>query len=237
MSLDGSAAHLADEFERLLERLASVASERDAEKEKNELLRFQLRQVQHELNKACLGYLTTNNSNDEIRIYVPARKRPEKKKSGTGTTVDMRCAINGENWFEAGSEGRWAGPALRSTLRLPPLASGSYRLKLRILSAVSSEILRGMRATIDGKEVQLKSRSSREVSGKGWKRIYNNYLKREIVWPMIATSKFEIEAIGVAHHSAELALEFPETIALSELGSQDQRPRAIHLQQIDILRC
>ena len=73
----------------------------------------------------------TGNKKQTVKLIPPpysslSYKKLEKLK------IDLSKQINGHNWYSAEPGGRWGGPELQSTLNIPALAVGHYRLELEI---------------------------------------------------------------------------------------------------------
>lgn len=92
----------------------------------------------HLLSAAYLDY--TRYKDPEFLKSIPKKQSAPRRK----LVVDMKGDITGSNWHEAEEKGRWAGPGERSTLLLPSLEPGSYRLVLEI----SGEIAPGAKNNI-----------------------------------------------------------------------------------------
>ncbi len=63
-------------------------------------------------------------------IPPPYSSKPYKKLEQL--KIDLSKQISGSNWYSAEPAGRWGGPELESTLQIPALAPGKYRLELDI---------------------------------------------------------------------------------------------------------
>lgn len=77
-------------------------------------------------------------------------------------SVDMRAHVTGRNWYDAEGDGRWAGPEAESSLVLPALLPGRYKLIVNVVDEIVSETIDNMRLEVNGQAVEL-SRASRSV--------------------------------------------------------------------------
>ncbi len=73
----------------------------------------------------------TGNKKQTVKLMpLPYSSLPYKKLEKL--KIDLSKEINGHNWYSAEPSGRWGGPELESTLSIPALAEGDYRLELEI---------------------------------------------------------------------------------------------------------
>lgn len=151
------------------------------------------------------------------------------------TVIDLRHFIDGDNWYNAENDGRWAGPGTRSVLRFPSLAKGRYRLELEIVDAISPDILREMSVHFDSVPLQLRKKSLGTISGHmgPLKRAYISAYKREPIWPVRATGEVEIKAPPTSRWST-LEFQFPKVISPVAKGGNDSRLLAVRLRQVRI---
>lgn len=116
------------------------------------------------------------------------------------------------------------------------LDPGYYRLEIEVLHAMSREILRGMRSSVNGKESRLVFKNS-EIVRSGHANALKNaqaiFKKRRLTWPVMVSLKFEIDK-STAGRPAALVLHFPNTLSPALFGSADKRELAIHVRQIKI---
>ena len=63
-------------------------------------------------------------------IPPPYSLKPYKKLNFL--KVDLSRHINGDNWYPIEPTGRWGGPELESTIQIPALSLGKYRLEIEI---------------------------------------------------------------------------------------------------------
>ena len=116
-----------------------------------QLLEKQLEQVREEL------HLYFNKYN-ELKAQVAANPAALSKAHAASAAaplappiqIDLKSYIDGEGWHHAEDHGRWAGASLSSTLRLPDLDAGKYKVSVRIVDAMALDILRGMSLTLNG---------------------------------------------------------------------------------------
>jgi len=124
--------------------------------QENELLLFQLHQVQEELEQYFLQYqkLKGNVQRESGNIAFFTQFWHEQQPSEIH--IDMKRQITGENWYDAEHDGRWAGPANISTLKVPALRDGRYRIILDIADAIDPEIINGLELSVNGMQTPLK---------------------------------------------------------------------------------
>ena len=126
-------------------------------------------------------------------------------------TVDLRREIDGKNWHAAETDGRWAGPETLSTIRLPVMGQGKYKLEIDVVDAMDPTILHGMEVSLCGERVTL-SKAGRS-------------------YPTIISG----DAVGRSLPGArtwEVQLRFPRLESPAEHGSDDRRLLAVRIRSI-----
>lgn len=133
--------------------------------------------------------------------------------------IDMRKEIVLTNWYAPESDGRWAGPELVSTIKIPPLEVGNYIFTLHIVDAMDPEIVRQMKIEAFGvsvpHEVQLDTGN--------------------LLFPTICTTKIYISPV-VPAEPWDFTLRFNDVISPAEFGSEDNRFLAIRVRSLTISR-
>lgn len=214
-------------------QIEQLSVERNEQKQENELLLLQLHQVQEELEHYFLKYQEATQSgsqtDDEEKEAIEAKK-PDAV-SAKDVVVDMRQFIDGDNWYYAEHDGRWAGPGKSSNLHLPALDEGRYRLELDIVDAIATEVIKNMKVSLDGKSLKI-------AGGKGqlgpWAPIFALFRKK-LKYPLLLTSQIQIGA-GDADKNHILEFSFPKTISPASQGSDDMRELAVRLRQVKLFR-
>jgi len=69
--------------------------------------------------------------------------------------IDMRGDITGANWWHTEPTGRWAGPENQSSIQVPALGHGKYRLAVSVVSEIDGGIIDSMRTSFNGSALQL----------------------------------------------------------------------------------
>lgn len=181
----------------------------DELKAENELLLLQLHQLQEEFE---LHFI-------ECEKHLNGKAEPatgfhnERREANDSVFLDMRDDVIGDNWYYPEADGRWAGPELISTVGLPVLQAGNYKLTLEVVDAMGLEIVQGMSVKLNGENIDMDG--SRE---------------------QVTTSLFAYFTVvdQPVEKLSELELHFPAVISPSEHGSDDYRNLAIRLQHISI---
>lgn len=179
--------------------------------QENELLLLQLHQVQEELEHYFLEYQKLSGQGRQGAESVAPQRQSWNISQPTEVAFDLRREFDGDNWYYAEHDGRWAGPGDTSTIRLPALAPGNYELKLDVVDAMEPEILAGMDVSINGVVVAITS----EWQG----------------YPALVQGTFSTE--GMAERTIwELRFKFPKLVSPAEHGSDDERNLAIRASSI-----
>ena len=203
----------------------------------NELLLLQLHQVQEELEHYFRKFQEIASEKAPKKPAQSAFAKPQPKAArASETLIDMRHFIDGQNWFSAEHDGRWAGPLNVSTISLPKLPEGHYRLELDVVDAVAPDIVRNLKLSVNGAPLKVKQKNASGLDGPlaPFKRAYITYYKKGQVYPLLLTSDLYVEE-REANSRLSLEFEFPELISPVTLGSHDTRELAIRLRQIKIL--
>ena len=128
--------------------------------------------------------------------------------------IDMRREVTGDNWYEAETDGRWAGPGEVSTLSIPALRDGKYRLMLDIAESIDPEIVTGMELSLNGLPLPF---SVEEYHG----------------GPAFIDAEFSTGELGGAA-VWEVRFMFPKLVSPSEQGEEDERKLTIRLKSLTL---
>ena len=179
------------------------------QEKENKLLLLQLHQVQEELEHYFLKY-------QEALEVKPANKLPDHY------AVDLRQQVDGYNWWHAEHDGRWAGPNLESSVRLPMVKTGLYQLRIEIVDEISPDILKNTQFFLENKRLNL---------------VNINWLKQLIGlkkrYPIILTTKVKLTD---STDQSVLLFKFPKVIspASKGKGSDDFRSLAIRVKAVEL---
>lgn len=192
--------------------------------QENELLLLQLHQVQEELERYFLEYQKLN--------AAPVAPHQSKDYELIGITLDLRKAsFAGDNWYYAEHDGRWSGPGLISTVELPVLGEGHYEIVLDIVDAMKPNILEEMKATLNGKPLEIHF----PIVAPAWKRRF----KKARRYPKQLRLKFTTQDIRNSTTAWQLQLTFPQVISPSACGinPEDLRKLGIRLRSVTLKKC
>ena len=135
--------------------------------------------------------------------------------------MDLRHPLDGNNWYEAEADGRWTGPGLTSTLQLPPLAGGTYKLALTTVDVMQPSILLGL--TI---KAVLAGTPQPPVP------LVHGLQADNPTYPSISTCEITLP------HNADtwqLQLTLPHNICPADIGRDDRRRLGLRLQSLRII--
>ena len=180
----------------------------------NEILFIQLRQLQEALEQATVAQQDPEQQRVEPGKRTPTGTTPVRNKGHLAeVALDMRREIDGKNWYWAEHDGRWAGPGMQGTLRLPAMGPGSYEVNLEVVDAMDPEILAGMQVTLCGVPLSL----ARE--GKSY--------------PALLKGVVAVEDDG-SDGDWDVSFQFPSLSSPAQRGSTDSRNLAIRLRSIRV---
>lgn len=192
---------------------AQVAAQLADHQRESELLLLQLHQVQEELEHYFLLYQELqqqqqSNANgfvsDFWRMHQPAE-----------VCVDMRRGVVGSNWYYAEADGCWAGPALVSSVQMPPLQPGIYTLALDVVDAMHRDIVQNMLLEALGQSVHF------EIEP----------LTAEADYPLVCKAQLCI-APDTQPAPWHINLRFTHLVSPAESGADDNRHLAVRLQTL-----
>jgi hypothetical protein len=131
----------------------------------------------------------------------------------TQITFDLRGDIDGDNWYDAEHDGRWAGPDRVSSLILPALGVGRYQMELEVVDAMAPEIVNGMTLSLNGTPITV------NPNCRGY--------------PTLVTAEFSADT-PAPDGQWELGITFPRLVSPADQGSDDRRTLAIRLRTISL---
>lgn len=174
--------------------------------QENELLLAQLIEIQDELERHSL-------ESQGARARAAASTR--RAAAASGHEVDLLGEISGENWYGAEVDGRWAGPHETSSLRIPALGEGEYRLELVIVEAIAPDILQGLEVWLNGRRIEVTWESNTA--------------------PTVAHARVASEGASTGDRW-EFRFKFPRTVSPADRGSTDNRRLAVKLRSMRLTR-
>lgn len=124
--------------------------------EENEILLLQVRQLQEELESYYLKYKTLMQGNASLKsIGDLSIASFQKECQPEQAVVDLRKDFSGDNWYDPEPDGVWAGPALKSTLKIPALSKGEYAMTFVVADAMDIDIISTMAISLNGVPLTL----------------------------------------------------------------------------------
>jgi hypothetical protein len=183
--------------------------------EENQLLFLQLKQLQEALEQTSSAHSESERQRLELASRPATVHRAPARAKGhlTEVAVDMRQEIDGNNWYWAEHDGRWAGPGTYGTLRLPRMGPGRYEVNLEVVDAMEPEILADMQVTLCGIPLILE--------------------REGMSYPATLKGVAVVEDIG-ADVDWDLSFRFPSLSSPAQRGSSDSRQLAIRLRSLRV---
>jgi hypothetical protein len=178
----------------------------------NELLALQVHQIQEEL-KYHIAKCEEHEAN--FRRETAQRQFQERfmRRHLVNVVIDMRQEVEGENWYYAEHDGRWAGPKEVSSIRMPALGQGNYEGQLDITDSMEPEILRRTEISFNGTALPFSN---------DWD-----------TYPALVSFRFTVDDMETSSNW-EFQLKFPKLISPALHGSDDRRNLAIKLRSMKV---
>jgi hypothetical protein len=195
-----------------LTRNETAATELEELKTAHELTCLQLEQVQEEL----AYYFQKFSESQRTQVARAGAFAAEfwRIHQPDVVALDLRRAIVGDQWYEAEPDGRWTGPGATSTLELPSLVPGPYRLELEIVDAMAPDIL---------SEAQV------EVQGRTYA------LDGDFKFPATLSTDIMIDG-ALAQQKLQVSLRVSRTASPADNGSDDRRQLGLRVQHVRLIR-
>ncbi|MEL6826344.1 MAG: hypothetical protein AAFN91_08865, partial [Pseudomonadota bacterium] len=229
----------------LIEKDTIIASSRQdtqtQESESSVLLKRQLDQTRDELHYYYRKYqeLKLAGPADTRESYAPHRTdigADNANADGT-TTIDLRSYVNGTGWHHAEEIGRWAGASLSSTVKIPALEKGKYRLTVRVVDAMAVDILYGTTLTFNGAPLKGAVTILSEMGGRLAPLRRLKARLNSIEKPFPATVSAIIQPAFVHSDKGNLvSIESPRAIRPESLGEVDDRELSSCIQSVMVQR-
>ena len=224
---------LSDSKVLALEKKLGIAAQ------ESELLLQQLNQVQSELELYFNKYTELSKSDAPAAVNEQAVASVSESTSTHAKTdapreiaVDLREYVEGENWYYAEHDGRWAGPEEVSTLIVKTPAPGTYDIVLNIVDAMSPEIVKGMRVYFDDQSVKLSSNGRNKGKLRSLAKLRRN---DSLTFPVEMTGKVVVDNKNGGLQSI-VKIELPETISPASRGESDRRKLGIRVRGVHLKR-
>jgi len=210
----------ADDLEReVAEGKRQATKLRELEQE-NELLLLQLHQVQEELENYFLKY-------QEVNANKQAASAQANSAPSLPITIDLTSDVQGDNWYEAEPDGRWAGPERSSTISVPLLQPGEYRMELDILDAMSPSILQNMAISFNDRTLFFTGDDRQPVSA----AVFDGRSAKQVDYPVTWQTVFRV-LVADAEQPGKLRFDFSRLLPPRAGGA---RKHAIFLKTVRIV--
>ncbi len=224
-------------------KVKGLEAKLDETAQESELQLLQLHQVQEELELYFQKYQEATKREDEQETDSEDDKANVKIEK----IIDLRQFVDGDNWHYAEHDGRWAGPEMQSALRIDKIAEGDYRLEVDVVDAMSPDIVRGMKISLNDKPLSLKWQGAlasqwaplakllNKTYASQWTPLATLLDKTNLHYPLLITSQAHITSADIKD-GLTLSFNFPETISPSTQGSDDFRDLAVRVRKVRFVK-
>ncbi|MDD2741554.1 MAG: hypothetical protein PHV02_04725, partial [Rhodocyclaceae bacterium] len=138
--------------------------------------------------------------------------------------IDLKNPIQGCNWYEAEADGRWAGPEKTSTLHLPAVKPGKYRIAIDVVDAISPDVLAGTSYKLAGMPLKFTEQAPRGLFDR---------LFRPKRYPRTFVAEVALNTEQTRQHLA-LDFFFPKLLSPASKGSDDHRMLALRIANVTL---
>lgn len=196
-------------------------------------LKAQLKQAIGELKRA----------HDDLRELKDRASKPSVSKDvrlafaeKTVSHVDMTSFVHCIGWHHAEPHGRWMGPSNEGIVLIPSIPNRPCTIKLRIVSAMSPDILLSLGAWLDGQVLDLKlTEEPRTSFVSGITRLLRRLLRRPLAYPVISSAALPIAALNRNETGHVLKLRVSKTQSPVDSGEPDTRQMSVCVRNISIV--
>jgi hypothetical protein len=147
----------------------------------------------------------------------------------------MRTFVDGRGWHNPETNGRWAGAAASSTITLGALAPANYRVKVRIVDAMSLDHLRGIKLSFNGVELSSKLTILSDMGGRlaPLRRAKAAYRNVANPYPATITARVSRNMFNEDEESAQFGIRSIEPVSPATHGESDVRALSVCVQSIE----
>lgn len=198
---------------------AQVAAQLADREHETELILLQLHRVQEELEHYYMLHQKLQRQQQqrsETHGFVTDFWRTHQPVE---LCVDLRRGVVGSNWYHEEDDGCWAGPALVSSVQMPPLQAGNYTLVLEVVDAMSPGIVQNMVFEALGQSDHFEVES----------------LTPDADYPLVCKAQLSI-APDTPPEPWHISLRFTHVVSPATTGVDDHRHLAIRLQTLRLLK-
>jgi hypothetical protein len=189
----------------------------------NEHLMVALHQAQEELAKHRLRDGATGREAGEVDPDMPHNDFADDEARPVALVenflLDLRRPFEGTNWHDAEIDGRWAGPGMQSSIKLPALVPGSYTLEFGLVDAIALDIVYGLRIEAFGADVPFEFSQA----------------PKHGAFPVTCRAMLDVPP-QAGDGPWSLQFKFPRTVTPSDLGSSDRRHLTVRIDTLQLTR-
>lgn len=211
-----------EKLKREIEESTQKASKARELEQESQLLLLQLNQVQEELENYYTKYQELTSNKQALSCSADAKRF-------SPVVIDMRGNIQAENWYAVEKEGRWAGPERVSTITIPPLEAGQYRIELDVGDAMNPSILQNTAVSFNGRRLFF-------IDNDGPRRVAaasGGSSAKGSRYPVRWQTIFSVGSADMGQFG-KLRFEFPSLLSPAATGTDDARKLAIFLRAVRI---
>lgn len=164
---------------------------------------------------------------------VPAAKRsPETPKM----LIDFRSFVDGTGMYHPEPQGRWAGPLNRSDIQLKDLEPGHYDVTLRVIDAMSVDILYGVKLALNGRELETKIKVFSDIGGRlaPLRRLKATVQKHKRPFPVDFSCRLRPEYFNQQNLTQVFSILCPGVKSPSVDGAEDSRRLSICVRSLEL---
>lgn len=220
-----SEANLAASLDRV-----KKAATRSELVEEVDALQSQLSQTQSELEYYFSKYQEVKNSEP----VSEARPVETPEIDGSDVAIDFRSFVEASGMYYPEPQGRWAGPLVQSDIQMKDLKPGNYDLSIRIVDAMSTDLLYGTRLLFNGREISSGVKIFADTGGRlaPLRRLKARIQRHPKPFPAEIRGQLTPEHFENHQLAQVLSIVSPGVATPSSAGGEDNRKLSVCVQSL-----
>ena len=193
-------------------------------------LQSQLAQTQSELEHYFSKYQEIRTSDS----VLPTPKEEIPVTTASEVSIDFRSFVDATGMYYPEPQGRWAGPLVQSDISLKDLKPAGYDICLRVVDAMSTDLLYGARLLFNGREISSGVTIFADTGGRlaPLRRLKARIQGHQKPFPAEIRAQITPDLFEKQQLSQVLSIVSPGVATPASSGGEDTRKLSICLQSL-----